>query len=119
MKRILIAVLTVAMVFATASTCLAYDDGAREVGTYYNGSFSKAWEKVFRDTKHDTVITYGYNTVLINEDYCYCVQTALPHWAELENGKGWHYGATKAAGKSSNIEVTHSGNRIVYYCCWG
>lgn len=109
----------VAVLMAVPSTtCLAYDDGAIESAISYNGSFSKAWQLVYNDPAHDTVITYGFNTTLINEDYCYAVQTAKMHWAEIENAKDWYYGPTKAAGKSSNLEVPHAGTRVEYYCAW-
>lgn len=119
-RKFFAGVVTFVMVLSTISmgTCLAYDDGALESGTVYSGSFASAWQKVFRDAKHDTVITYGFNTVAIDEDYCYATQSAKLHYAEIYNGNGYHYGPFKAAGKSSNLEVTHSGTRIQYHCCW-
>lgn len=88
----------------------------------YNGSFDKAWEKTYSESALDgstwypMKITYGYNTVLINEDYCWAYSNDYLHWARLSNGSGSHTGGTVLAGMTSKIEVTHSGSSISYSC---
>ena len=119
-KRLCAGAIAFVMVLSTISmgTCLAYSDGATESGVSYSGSFGSDWQKVYQDAKHDTVITYGFNTTLIDEDYCYATQSVKLHNAEIKNGNGYHYGPFKGAGKSYNLEVTHAGSRVQYYCCW-
>lgn len=81
-------------------------------------TFSKAWE-AYKGDDYGTYITYGFNTFLIDEDYCWAEQKQLFHFGTLRNGKGWHDGPLKAPGNVSKIEVTHNGSSIYYACYWG
>ena len=81
-------------------------------------TFSEAWE-AYKSDDYGTYITYAFNTVLINEDYCWAEQEKLFHFGTIKNGKGWHDGPLKGSGKVSKIEVTHNGSSIYYACCWG
>ena len=44
------------------------------------------------------------------------INNTKSHYAAINNGKGWHTGKGKVAGKTSKIEVTHKGSSIKYYC---
>lgn len=89
----------------------------------YMGNFAKAWEKTASENvllgtgeRLPMSITYGYNTFLINEDYCWADCDEAPHWASLHNGKGEHSALLALPGFTSKIEVTHNGTSISYYC---
>ena len=84
-----------------------------------NGShgFKKEWSAVKKSSGKKHILTYGYDTTLINEDYAYANSIGYIHRSKLTNGKGTYYGPKKAAnGGYSDIEVRHNGKSIKYYC---
>lgn len=81
-------------------------------------TFKKAWE-AYKSDDYGTYITYGFNTFLINEDYCWAEQNQLFHFGTLRNDNGWHDGPLKGPNKVSKIEVRHAGSSIYYACYWG
>lgn len=126
-------VLVLAMVLCVAATMLVIPSKAAAVNApmplsnleiiqTYNGSFDEAWEKTYTGsvwgTYGESVLTiiYGFNTFLIDEDYCWAYADEV-HWAELHNGNGHHVGLGATAGKRSRVDVTHSGDEVTYYCC--
>lgn len=82
--------------------------------TAHGYSFEDPWE--LTKTATDASLTYGYNEVLINEDYAY----AFAGWdtdgpqAYIYNGSGAHYGYKNPANTYSNLEVRHSGTEVIY-----
>lgn len=89
---------------------------ASSISRSYSGSFAKAWERYASSGNGQANLTYGYNTFLINEDYAWAKHNTKSHYAAIKNGKGWHTGSGKAAGKTSKIEVTHKGSTVSYFC---
>ena len=81
-----------------------------------NGSktFDSKWELSVTSDGGRGVLTYGYNTTAINEDYSHAYHTTKSHYAYVKNGKGSFSGSNVGAKKWSKIEVTHNGNRIIY-----
>lgn len=125
---ILIIVMMVGMCSAIAATTENTEITPRtviELSRSYSGSFDEAWQLTASGAEYTqeeylkhAFMTYGYNTFLINEDYCWAENSATMHWAELYNDNGWHYGPFKAAGNVSKIEVTHAGSVVSYFCTW-
>lgn len=77
-------------------------------------TFKKAWELSVTSDNKKGVLTYGYNTVAINEDYSYAYHSSKKHYAYVKNGKGSFSGSNVGKGKWSKIEVAHKGNSITY-----
>lgn len=63
-------------------------------------------------------MTYGFNTFAINEDFTWADHSLKKHSAIVQNNKGTFMSAKKAAGTTAKIEVTHSGNVIIYQNTW-
>lgn len=79
-------------------------------------NFSKAWELYASGDSGRASLTYGYNTLLINEDYAYANHSTKNHHASLTNGRGGFTGPNKSKGNLSKIEVRHSGSTVTYKC---
>lgn len=88
---------------------------ANAYSTTNNGKgFKKAWELSVTCDSNKGVLTYGYNTFAINEDYAHAYHSSKKHYAYVKNGKGSFSGSNKSKGKWSKIEVTHKGTTITY-----
>ncbi|MBO4617868.1 MAG: hypothetical protein J5717_10960 [Lachnospiraceae bacterium] len=83
-------------------------------GSSSGHSFSEAWEVSVTGDDGSAVLTYGYNTDWINEDYSWAYHYSKNHYASLTNGKGSFSGSNKDGGKWSKIEVTHNGTSVSY-----
>lgn len=90
----------------------------------YSGDFDEAWqlekEEDFLTGQGNWItlaITYGYNTVLINEDYCWAYCDDSTHWAKLSNGTT-HEGPIALPGRASKIEVQHRAASRYSYSCY-
>ncbi len=81
-----------------------------------NGSktFKDAWELSTTVDKGKGVLTYGYNTVAINEDYAHAYHSTKGHYAYVKNSRGSFSGSNAKKGKTSKIEVRHKGSSITY-----
>lgn len=78
-------------------------------------SFSDDWERYKEADDGLGVLTYGFNTFAIDEDYAWASHDTKSHYASLKNAKGWHTGSAKAGGKLSRVDVTHRGTSVSYY----
>lgn len=82
--------------------------------------FKSAWSETIKKTsstgsKHR--LDYGYDTVLINEDYAYADSNGYRHRSKIVNGNGTYYGPKKWANDGrSDKEVRHKGSTVKYYC---
>lgn len=133
-SKVVSRILLAAMLFSVSASMIAVPANAYDslngptprsrifISRTYSGSFDEAWRKTVSDfsmdgsTTYYMDITYGYNTVLINEDYCWADCEDYAHWASLRNGNGEHEGPIAFPGFTSKIEVTHNGSSISYYC---
>jgi hypothetical protein len=98
---------------------LSLSASAGELSKTYYGQFDTAWELTATSgTPLTASLTYGYNTLFINEDYAWANNTNVSHFASLTNGNGVHPGPAKSAGNVSRIEVTHNGSSVEYHCYW-
>ncbi len=61
------------------------------------------------------ILTYGYNTTFINEDFAYSYSDCAVHRAAIKNGNGTHYAGWYYANYYSDLEVRHKGNTVYYY----
>lgn len=86
-------------------------DAASQAYSSTGHSFSKAWEATGEGT--NWVMTYGYNTTLINEDYTHTLHNTTSHTAIVKNANG-NYSSDGSKGNWAKIEVTHSGSSIQY-----
>ena len=60
------------------------------------------------------VLTYGYNTLAVDEDYAHAYHSTKDHYAYVKNGNGSFSGSNVGKGNWSKIEVAHKGNSITY-----
>ena len=79
-----------------------------------NKTFDKKWELSTTSDGGKGVLTYGYNTLAINEDYAHAYHSTKDHYAYVKNGNGSFSGSNVGKGNWSKIEVAHKGNSITY-----
>ena len=108
--------LAIAICATITGSYISMPASASSISKTYSSSFSKAWERYASSSNGKANLTYGYNTLLINEDYAWAKHDSASHYAAIKNGNGWHTGPGKSAGSTSKIEVTHSGKSVNYYC---
>ncbi len=67
------------------------------------------------------VLTYGYNTLAINEDYAHAYHSTKDHYAYVKNGNGSFSGSNVGKGNWSKIEVAHKNEEKnkIYRNCFG
>lgn len=117
-----IMILSIVMLITLSFTTVAM--AATTVQSYTNGShtFSKDWSETKTKTHNGAkcVLTYGFNTFLINEDIAYAYTDGGRHHSRIinNNGNSTHDGPTKVANEWSDIEVTHRGNSVTYRQIW-
>lgn len=92
------------------------------VQSYSNGShtFSNDWieSKTIYNDGAKCVLTYGFDTTLINEDLAYAYTNGAEHRSKIVNGNGTHYGPWQYANEWSDKEVIHNGTSITYSHIW-
>lgn len=113
MKKILSKTIVGMMLVVIAATSGAVTSEAYSVTNGKYG-FNKAWERSVTCDSGKGVLTYGYNTRAINEDYAHAYHSTKKHYAFLKNGKGSFSGPNKGKGSWSKIEVAHNGSSIIY-----
>ncbi len=113
-------IMSIVMLVALSIPMVVFADTT--VQSYSNGShtFSSSWNesKTITYSGATCVLTYGFNTTLINEDYAYAYTNGDIHRSRIVNGNGTHNGPWKAANVWSDKEVVHSGNSITYRHIW-
>ncbi|WP_339149306.1 MULTISPECIES: hypothetical protein [unclassified Sutcliffiella] len=77
-------------------------------------SFTKAWSKSVNTGDGAGVLTYGYNTAWINEDFAHAYHASKTHFASISNGNGSHVSSSVGAGKTAKVEVRHAGSTVTY-----
>jgi hypothetical protein len=113
LRKISISIIALAMMTIAA---LPLNASAGDLSRTYSGQFTTAWS--LTASSGAASLTYGYNTVAINEDFAWANHNTAEHFASLTNGSGIHNGPVKPAGTVSTIEVTHSGSSVTYHCYW-
>ncbi|MCY1689923.1 hypothetical protein OVA29_03105 [Exiguobacterium sp. SL14] len=103
MKTLVASALAVGLL-ASSSSALAYSSSGQ--------TFTKSWEKSATTT--NSVINYGFNDFLIDEDYTHTKHMTRSHTAEVVNGNGTH-ADSNSKGNWAKIEVQHKGSTIHYY----
>ena len=93
------------------SFCLLYTSFSVTNG---NKTFDKKLELSTTSDGGKGVLTYGYNTLAINEDYAHAYHSTKDHYAYVKNGNGSFSGSNVGKGNWSKIEVAHKGNSITY-----
>lgn len=109
---VLVIILSLPTVALAATTVQSYTNGGH--------TFTSDWveSKTLYYNGAKCVLTYGFDTTLINEDYAYAYTVGDIHRSKIYNSNGWHYGPWKYANYWSDQEVRHSGNSISYYQEW-
>lgn len=108
LKKLVLCGIIGTMLMANSLPAMAY------YTTNGNKTFDKAWELSVTSDNGKGVLTYGYNTFAINEDYAHAYHSTKSHYAYVKNGNGSFSGSNVGKGKWSKIEVTHKGNTITY-----
>jgi len=90
------------------------------IGSIYRTSSGKSFDSDWQASAYsgNATLIYGYNTVLINEDYSHAYHTSMDHAAIVGNDNGAFMSSRKAAGKEASIEVRHKGASIEYQNSW-
>ena len=117
MKKIALMVLLM-MILILAMTQTAFASEASLLSATSSGkSFSKAWQATkSSNTGGKHILTYGYNTTLINEDYAYAYSNGWKHRSKVKNDRETFKGPIKWANDGwSDIEVRHKGSSIKYW----
>ncbi|PXV95385.1 hypothetical protein C8E03_10113 [Lachnotalea glycerini] len=104
------------MALMCATSLMSLSAKAGSLSKSYSGDFVEDWSKTLESGQ--AKIEYGYNTWLVHEDTCYAYHSNASHYARIYNGGGAHAAGSKAAGKWSKLEVTHSGSEVTYSCEW-
>lgn len=81
-------------------------------------SFSKAWmnsKTAYEPGGIKNILTYGYDTFLINEDICYAYSNGHCHKSKIVNGRVTKYGPKRWANEGwSDLEIVHKGPKVTY-----
>lgn len=82
----------------------------------YSGSFSSDWTNSAQTTANGAtlVLSYGFNTFLINEDCASSLYYGSDHHPRISNGNGTFDGPTRQAHEWSDLEIRHSGSTVTY-----
>lgn len=123
-KAILSTILAASFILAAATVVCANDVmpmAAPENCISGNSSghgFTEAWEA--STSEGDAHLTYGFNTMFVDEDYAWADHATEMHWASIKNGnEEWHTPILPSlAGFTSKVEVEHAGTRVYYACEW-
>jgi len=85
-----------------------------------NHTFTSSWSesKTINYSGSTCVLTYGFDTTLINEDYAYAYSNGSLHRSKITNYNGSFFGYWVYANDWSDKEVTHRGTSIYYYHQW-
>lgn len=108
---------------ATSPTGIVSEVGmvrAGYAGSIHRTSADKSFSSDWQSTAYagDASLTYGYNTVLINEDFAWANHSTRDHTAEVKNDKGAFGSSKQPKGKVAKIEVSHKGISVQYQNTW-
>ena len=110
-KKVIVGVAISAMLISSSIPVMAFSV------TNGNKTFDKKWELSTTSDGGKGVLTYGYNTLAINEDYAHAYHSTKDHYAYVKNGNGSFSGSNVGKGNWSKIEVAHKGNSIFFVEC--
>ena len=85
-------------------------------GYIYVDNGEQTFKSDWKLTKYgkDSKLTYGYNTVLINEDFAWAYHSKREHSAIVSNKRRAFMSSKKKKKKTAKIEVRHKGSYIQY-----
>ena len=106
-KKVIVGVAISAMLISSSIPVMAFSV------TNGNKTFDKKWELSTTSDGGKGVLTYGYNTLAINEDYAHAYHSTKDHYAYVK-WKWFFFGFNVGKGNWSKIEVAHKGNSITY-----
>lgn len=115
MKKIRsVAVITVILSLMLAMSSLSF---AGSFSRTYSGSFASDWTNSAQTTVNGAtlVLSYGYNTFLVNEDCASSLYYGSYHNARIRNSSTTIDGPSVPAGEWSDLEIRHSGTTVTYY----
>ena len=81
-KKVIVGVAISAMLISSSIPVMAFSV------TNGNKTFDKKWELSTTSDGGKGVLTYGYNTLAINEDYAHAYHSTKDHYAYVKNGNG-------------------------------
>ena len=93
-KKVIVGVAISAMLISSSIPVMAFSV------TNGNKTFDKKWELSTTSDGGKGVLTYGYNTLAINEDYAHAYHSTKDHYAYVKNGNGSFSG-------SNAVSYTH------------
>lgn len=83
-----------------------------------SSSFTQSWSKTIEKFPSDgshLILTYGFDTFLIHEDFAYAYSNGSHHASKVRHDGHSHYGPWKWANDWSDLEVMHDGSTVYYY----
>lgn len=98
-KKVIVGVAISAMLISSSIPVMAFSV------TNGNKTFDKKWELSTTSDGGKGVLTYGYNTLAINEDYAHAYHSTKDHYAYVKNGNGSFSGSNVGKGNWSKIEL--------------
>lgn len=109
-----VAFLTVILTLIFAMSSLSF---AGSFSRTYSGSFASDWTNSAQTTINGAtlVLSYGYNTFLINEDCASSLYYGSYHNSRIKNANGTFNGPLIQAHEWSDLEIRHSGTSVTYY----
>lgn len=114
-KKMILSLVAASLLGAVTFTpLLTKTVSAASITKSYNGSFAKKWEKSASTSDGGGVLTYGYNTTLINEDYAHGYHASKSHYTSVSNGNGSFTSGNVGKGQTAKISVQHKGSNISY-----
>lgn len=110
MKKFVTVIILVCMCFCILSNSV-FAAGTIFMSATANNKFTDAWEltKISGTSK----MVYGFNTLLINEDYTYTYHKTKNHSATVSNSNTTNYDNV-GADQWARIEATHAGSSVTY-----
>ena len=97
-KKVIVGVAISAMLISSSIPVMAFSV------TNGNKTFDKKWELSTTSDGGKGVLTYGYNTLAINEDYAHAYHSTKDHYAYVKNGNGSFSGSNVGKGNWSKIK---------------
>ena len=91
-KKVIVGVAISAMLISSSIPVMAFSV------TNGNKTFDKKWELSTTSDGGKGVLTYGYNTLAINEDYAHAYHSTKDHYAYVKNGNGSFSGSNVGKG---------------------
>ena len=118
MKKTICALIMLIMLFVQTAEAATYTVTAVKQTKPSKYDFESEWEvtkEFYYNDVYIGVITYGYDTDWIKEDYTWVNADLYTHYASVDNDKGLYKSGDKLKTVWAKIEITHKGEKSQVY----